>query len=89
MSEERGALSLQNEDPTPQDGWENTNVDARGKLMKDSSGGLTRLLLSYVTGSSEARVEVSGRPLRLVCDNAQGGSLRGTWEGYWDPWGGH
>ena len=22
MSEERGALSLQNEDPTPQDGWE-------------------------------------------------------------------
>ena len=30
--EERGALSLQNEDPTPQDGWEKNLREGRGRV---------------------------------------------------------
>ena len=39
-TEERGALSLQNEDPTPQDGWEKQAL-TRGILQGGFSGAIS------------------------------------------------
>ena len=78
----RGALSLSKRGPNTT-GWVGKHECRRAwEACQRLLGRPYKLLLGYVTGSSETRVEVSGRSLRLVCENAQGGSLRGTWEGH-------